>query len=159
MEVIPSFQIDHTDLKPGIYVSRQDRVGGETVTTYDIRMIHVNHEPAISPAAMHTIEHLAATYLRNHPYWKDYVIYWGPMGCLTGSYFIVKGEHDIHDIRTLMEMMLSHIVNYEGEIPGNKPEECGNYLLHNLPEAKYAALHYLEYLTTQFNHKYPEINK
>jgi len=158
MEVIPSFQIDHTDLKPGIYVSRTDKVGGETITTYDIRMIHINHEPAISPAAMHTIEHLAATYLRNDDYWKDYVIYWGPMGCLTGSYFIVKGEHNIDDIRKVMLKMCDFIVGFEGNIPGTTPEECGNYTLHNIQEAKYAITHFQYMLINNFVWEYPVKN-
>ena len=158
MEVIPSFQIDHTDLKPGIYISRRDTVGGETLTTYDIRMIHVNHEPAISPAAMHTIEHLAATWFRNHEWWKKDIIYWGPMGCLTGSYLIVKGNHDMGYVRDSIIGMLMYIIDYDGEIPGNKPEECGNYLLHNLPEAKYACQKYLDWLIDDFHSEYPEIN-
>ena len=157
MEVIPSFQIDHTDLKPGIYVSRKDYVGSEPIVTYDIRMIHVNHEPAISPAAMHTIEHLAATYLRNDDYWKDYVIYWGPMGCLTGSYFIVKGNHDIEEIKDLMVDMFLFIFHFEGDIPGAKKEECGNYTLHNLDEAKYAAEEYIASLVVDFEHEYPTV--
>ena len=155
MEVIPSFQIDHTDLHPGIYVSRTDWVGGEQITTYDIRMIHVNHEPAISPAAMHTIEHLAATYLRNDPYWKDYVIYWGPMGCLTGSYFIVKGKHSIEDVKDVIMDMLIYICNFSGDIPGATREECGNYTLHNLDEAKYFASKYIDELVCKDNWEYP----
>lgn len=155
MEVIPSFQIDHTDLRPGIYVSRKDTVGGKTVTTYDIRMIHVNHEPAISPAAMHTIEHLAATYLRNDGYWKDYVIYWGPMGCLTGSYFITKGDHDIYEIRDVIMDVFLYIFNFTGDIPGATREECGNYTLHNLDEAKYAARKYLDVLVNEYEWEYP----
>lgn len=155
MEVIPSFQIDHTDLKPGIYVSRKDFVGGEPIVTYDIRMIHVNHEPAISPAAMHTIEHLAATFLRNDDYWKDYVIYWGPMGCLTGSYLIVKGDHDIEEIRDVMIAMFMFIINFSGDIPGATREECGNYTLHNMDEAKYAAKRYMEVLVNEYDWEYP----
>ena len=155
MEVIPSFQIDHTDLKPGIYVSRKDYVGGEPIVTYDIRMIHVNHEPAISPAAMHTIEHLVATFLRNDDYWKDYVIYWGPMGCLTGSYFIVKGDHDIKEIRDLMIAVLMYIIIFSGDIPGASKEECGNYTLHNLDEAKYAAKRYMKVLVNEYDWEYP----
>lgn len=158
MEVIPSFQIDHTDLKPGIYVSRMDKVGGENIITYDIRMTHVNHEPAISPSAMHTIEHLGATYLRNDSYWKDYVIYWGCMMCLTGCYFIVKGEHKIDDILDVIKDMLIYIIDFDDEIPGASPEQCGNYLLHNLSEAKYACKKYLDWLVNDFHSEYPEIN-
>ena len=139
MEVIPSFQIDHTDLKPGIYVSRKDYVGSEPIVTYDIRMIHVNHEPAISPAGMHTIEHLAATYLRNDDYWKDYVIYWG----------------DIEEIRDVMIDMFMFIINFSGDIPGASREECGNYTLHNLDEAKYAAKRYMEVLVNEYDWEYP----
>ena len=155
MEVIPSFQIDHTDLKPGIYVSRTDWLGGEPITTYDIRMTHVNHEPAILPAEMHTIEHLAATYLRNDSYWKNYVIYWGPMGCLTGSYFIVKGNHSIDEVKDVIVRILKFICDYEGEIPGATKEECGNYKLHNLDGSKVYAKKYLNWLETDFHCDYP----
>ena len=102
MDLIPSFAVDHTNLHPGIYISRKDNVGGEAVTTYDIRMTSPNQEPALAPAAIHTIEHLVATYLRNDPEWKDNIIYWGPMGCLTGNYLIMKGEYEPEAIRQLM---------------------------------------------------------
>lgn len=98
MKLIPSFAVDHTDLQPGIYISRKDSIGDNVITTYDIRMTAPNHEPALQPAAIHTIEHLVATFLRNNEEWKDRIIYWGPMGCLTGNYLILKGEYDCHVI-------------------------------------------------------------
>ena len=121
MELIPSFQVDHTDLTPGIYVSRID----EGFTTYDIRMTAPNHEPAVAPAALHTIEHLVATYLRNHEDWKQYVIYWGPMGCLTGNYLILKGQYDCEVIRSLMIDAFQFVTDYEGVVPGTTPATCG----------------------------------
>lgn len=115
MKKIPSFTIDHIHLLRGIYVSRQDQVGTETVTTFDIRMKEPNREPALSPSAIHTMEHLAATFLRNHPVWADKIIYWGPMGCLTGNYLVVKGDLTSRDILPLMKETFSFIAGYEGE--------------------------------------------
>ena len=117
MKKIPSFTIDHIRLLRGIYVSRKDEVGNETVTTFDIRMKEPNREPALSPAAIHTIEHLAATFLRNHPVWADKVIYWGPMGCLTGNYLVMKGDLRSEDIVDLMKETFRFIASFEGEIP------------------------------------------
>ena len=143
MEKIPSFTIDHIRLERGIYVSRQDGVGGEVVTTFDVRMKEPNREPVLSPSAIHTIEHLAATFLRNHPVWADRIIYWGPMGCLTGNYLIVKGNLTSADILPLVKETFAFVADYEGEVPGATARDCGNYLLMNLPEARWEALKYL----------------
>ena len=157
MEVIPSFQVDHTGLKPGIYISRQDKDGDFVITTYDIRMTSPNREPAIAPAAIHTIEHLVATYLRNHSLWKQNVIYWGPMGCLTGNYFIVKGDYSCEQVRDLMVEAMRFVVDFEGDVPGTTPDTCGNYLMHDLPMAKWEAARYVERLKNDFHFEYPGI--
>ena len=158
MKKIPSFTVNHERLLPGIYVSRKDTVGNEVVTTFDIRMKRPNKEPVLHNGAMHTIEHLAATYLRNNDEWKDRVIYWGPMGCLTGCYLILKDNLQSRDIVDLMISTFSFIANYEGEIPGAAPRDCGNYLLHDLPMARYEARKYLDVLQhiTSENLVYPE---
>lgn len=149
MKKIPSFTIDHIHLLRGIYVSRQDQVGTETVTTFDIRMKEPNREPALSPSAIHTMEHLAATFLRNHPVWADKIIYWGPMGCLTGNYLVVKGDLTSRDILPLMKETFNFIAGYEGEVPGATPRDCGNYLLMNLPMARWEAAKYLHEVLEQ----------
>lgn len=160
MEKIPSFTINHILLKRGIYVSRRDvTASGDILTTFDIRMKEPNREPAVSQSALHTIEHLAATFLRNHPKWKDDIIYWGPMGCCTGNYLIVKGELSSRDILPLMIETFEFIRDFEGDIPGATPRDCGNYLLNNLPMAKWEAEKYLrEVLTvaTEENLVYPQ---
>ena len=143
MRKIPSFTIDHLRLLRGIYVSRQDQVGHETVTTFDIRMKEPNREPALGQGALHTIEHLAATFLRNHPVWSEKIIYWGPMGCLTGNYLLVKGDLRSADILPLMIETFRFIAAYEGEIPGAAAKDCGNYLLQDLPMARWEARKYL----------------
>lgn len=143
MKKIPSFTIDHLRLLRGIYVSRQDTVGTEVVTTFDIRMKEPNREPALSPSAIHTIEHLAATFLRNHPVWAERIIYWGPMGCLTGNYLVVKGDLTSRDVLPLMVETFRFIATYEGEVPGASPKDCGNYLHMNLPMARWEAAKYL----------------
>lgn len=143
MKKIPSFTIDHLRLLRGIYVSRQDQVGHETVTTFDIRMKEPNREPALGQGALHTIEHLAATFLRNHPVWSEKIIYWGPMGCLTGNYLLVKGDLRSADILPLMIETFHFIAAYEGEIPGATAKDCGNYLLQDLPMARWEARKYL----------------
>ena len=143
MNKIPSFTIDHLQLLRGIYVSRKDKVGEETVTTFDIRMKEPNREPVLGQPELHTIEHLAATYLRNHPTWADKIIYWGPMGCCTGNYLLMKGDLRPQDIVELMRETFRFIRDFEGEIPGASPKDCGNYLLHNLPMARYEANRYL----------------
>lgn len=144
MEKIPSFTIDHLRLKRGIYVSRKDIVGGEVVTTFDIRMKEPNREPALSPSAIHTMEHLAATFLRNHPQWAGNIVYWGPMGCLTGNYLIVKGDLSSADVLPLMKETFAFIATFGGEVPGATARDCGNYLLMNLPEARWEAKKYLD---------------
>ena len=154
MEVIPSFQVDHSGLLPGIYISRQDEDGAAQITTFDIRMTAPNQEPAINVAAIHTIEHLAATYLRNHDYWKQRVIYWGPMGCLTGNYFIIKGKASCEEVRQLMIETMQYIVDYDGDVPGAAPDSCGNYLMHDLPMAKWEAKRYIQRLTDDFHSEY-----
>ena len=144
MEKIASFTIDHIKLQPGIYVSRKDNVGAETLTTFDLRMTSPNEEPVMNTAEMHTIEHLAATYLRNHPTWKEQVIYFGPMGCRTGFYLILAGDLESTDIVDLMKDMWIFIADFEGEVPGASAKDCGNYLDMNLPMAKYLAKKYLD---------------
>jgi len=146
MEKITSFTIDHLLLQPGVYVSRVDAIGAETVTTFDLRMTSPNEEPVMNTAEMHTIEHLAATYLRNHPHWKDKTIYFGPMGCRTGFYLLLAGTLSSRDILPLMQEMFRFIRDFEGEVPGASAKDCGNYLDMNLPMAKYLAKGYLELL-------------
>ena len=144
MDKIPSFTINHELLHRGIYVSRQDYVGDSVVTTFDVRMKEPNREPALSPSAIHTIEHLAATYLRNHPQWKERIIYWGPMGCLTGNYLIVQGDLTSKDILPLVQETVRFIASYDGPVPGASARDCGNYLLMNLPMARWEAQKYLD---------------
>ena len=144
MEKIASFTINHLKLLRGIYVSRVDTLpNGDVITTFDIRMKQPNREPAVSQSALHTIEHLAATYLRNQPEWKDKVIYWGPMGCCTGNYLLMSGKLTSKDILPLMQDTLRFIAEYEGSIPGATARDCGNYTLNNLPMAKWEARKYL----------------
>ncbi|WP_432629530.1 S-ribosylhomocysteine lyase [Brotaphodocola sp.] len=144
MEKITSFTIDHLKLLPGVYVSRKDKVGESVVTTFDIRMTRPNYEPVMNTAEVHAIEHLAATFLRNHEPIKDKVLYFGPMGCRTGFYLLLGGDYDSTDIVPLMRELFSFIANYEGEIPGACAKDCGNYLDMNLSMAKYWAKRYLE---------------
>ena len=159
MEKIPSFTIDHNRLLRGIYVSRKDKVGGDTVTTFDIRMKEPNREPALHPGALHTIEHLAATYLRNDSEWKDSIVYWGPMGCLTGNYLLMKGDLQPADIVKLMKRTFAFVAAFEGDVPGAAPQDCGNWLLHDLPMARWEARKYLEEVLeniSEENMSYPE---
>ena len=149
MKKIPSFTIDHIHLLRGIYVSRKDEVGGETVTTFDVRMKEPNREPDLGQGALHTIEHLAATFLRNHPVWSDKIVYWGPMGCLTGNYLLMKGDLQSEDIVELMKETFRFIAEYEGEVPGATPRDCGNYLLQDLPIAKRESAKYLHEVLEQ----------
>ena len=144
MEKITSFTIDHIKLQPGIYVSRKDPVGDSIVTTFDLRMTSPNEEPVMNTAEVHTIEHLAATYLRNDPQYKDKVLYFGPMGCRTGFYMILAGDYESDEIVPFVREMFQFIRNYEGDIPGASAKECGNYLDLNLAMAKYQADKYLE---------------
>ncbi len=144
MEKIASFTINHLKLLRGIYVSRVDTLpNGDVITTFDIRMKQPNREPAVSQSALHTIEHMAATYLRNQPEWKDKVIYWGPMGCCTGNYLLMSGKLTSKDILPLMQDTFRFIAEYEGSIPGATARDCGNYTLNNLPMAKWEARKYL----------------
>ena len=159
MELIASFAVDHTNLHPGIYISLRDVVAGEAVTTYDIRITSPNQEPALAPAAIHTIEHIVATYLRNDPTWKDTIIYWGPMGCLTGTYLIMKGEYEPEVIRQLMLKAFEFVVNFDEEVPGSTPATCGNYLMHDLPMAKWEAKRYIQRLTDEFISEYPAVER
>ena len=158
MKKIPSFTIDHNQLLPGIYVSRKDNVGNDVVTTFDIRMKAPNREPALHPGALHTIEHLAATYLRNNEERQDRIVYWGPMGCLTGNYLLMKGDMKSEEIVKLMTDTFEFVANYDGVVPGTEPQDCGNYLLHDLPMARYEAKQYLKVLKNikPENLNYPE---
>ena len=139
MEKITSFTIDHIKLQPGVYVSRKDAVGDATVTTFDLRLTSPNEEPVMNTAEMHTMEHLAATYLRNEPTWKDQVLYFGPMGCRTGFYLLVRDSVSHENAIKLVQDSFAFIAAYEGEIPGTEKWQCGNYLEHDLPEAKRAS--------------------
>ena len=135
MEKITSFTIDHIKLQPGIYVSRKDPVGGSMITTFDIRM---------NTAELHTIEHLAATFLRNHKEFGSKMIYWGPMGCRTGNYLLLNGDYESKDIVPLMIETFEFIRDFEGNVPGASAKDCGNYLDMNLPMAKYLAGKFLD---------------
>lgn len=137
MEKITSFTIDHLRLQPGLYVSRKDPVGTNMVTTFDLRLTSPNEEPVMNTAEMHTIEHLAATYLRNHSDWKERILYFGPMGCRTGFYLLVTGEYSSEDVLPLVRDCFDFIANFNGDVPGASPKDCGNYLDMNLPMANY----------------------
>lgn len=144
MKKITSFTIDHIKLIPGVYVSRKDTVGSETITTFDIRMTSPNDEPVMNTAEMHTIEHLAATFLRNHKDFGPKIIYFGPMGCRTGFYLLLAGDYDSKNIVDLLKELFVFIADFEGEVPGASAKDCGNYLDMNLPMAKYLAKKYLD---------------
>ena len=162
MDLIPSFAVDHTKIVPGIFESRVDRVGEETVTTFDVRLKRPNVEPTVTPAAMHTIEHVVATYLRNRPDFKDQLIYWGPMGCLTGFYIIVKGRPAAADLYPVLLDAFRYMSAYEGPVPGAAPENCGAYRMHDLTTAKKEAAAYVAYLETADKNvifKYPETER
>ncbi len=161
MEKIASFTIDHIKLQPGIYVSRKDNVGAEVITTFDLRMTSPNEEPVMNTAEMHTIEHLAATFLRNHPTYKDKTIYFGPMGCRTGFYLLLAGDLTSEAIVPLMVEMFEFIRDFRDEVPGASAKDCGNYLDMNLPMANYLANRYLEqvlYRITEDRLHYPQHN-
>ena len=136
MEKIASFNVNHIDLLTGIYVSRKDSVGDSVVTTFDLRFTRPNTEPVMVTAGVHTIEHLGATFLRNHPEWKKKVIYFGPMGCRTGFYMILAGDYKSEEVVPLVREMIDFIVDFEGDIPGASARDCGNYLDNNLAMAK-----------------------
>ena len=144
MEKITSFTIDHIKLQPVVYVSRKDKAGDSVITTFDIRMTSPNEEPVMNTAELHTIEHLAATFLRNHPVFGPKMIYWGPMGCRTGNYLLLNGDYESRDIVPLMIETFEFIRDFEGEVPGASARDCGNYLDMNLGMAKYLAKKYLE---------------
>ncbi len=146
MEKIASFTVDHLRLLPGIYVSRKDTLASDVITTFDLRMTRPNFEPVMNTAEIHAIEHLGATYLRNHKEFGQKTIYFGPMGCRTGFYLLLKGDYESKDIVELMIELYKFIKDYEGEIPGQRPKDCGNYLDMNLGMAKYLADKYLEVL-------------
>ena len=145
MEMIQSFSVDHTRIVPGIFTSRVDHLGEETVTTYDIRLKRPNSEPVIEVGAMHSLEHIIATNLRNDPDWKDEVIYWGPMGCLTGFYLILKGSRAPQELFALMLNSFRAVADAQ-EVPGAAPVNCGHYLMHNLEMAKWYAKEFADYL-------------
>lgn len=144
MEKIASFTIDHLKLVPGVYVSRKDTIGKEVITTFDLRMSSPNDEPVMNTAEVHTIEHLAATFLRNHPVYGDKTIYFGPMGCRTGFYLLLAGDLTSKEIVPLMIEMFEFIRDFKDEVPGASPKDCGNYLDMNLPMANYLAKRYLD---------------
>lgn len=144
MEKIASFTIDHLKLVPGVYVSRKDTIGKEVITTFDLRMTSPNDEPVMNTAEVHTIEHLAATFLRNHPVYGDKTIYFGPMGCRTGFYLLLAGDLTSKEIVPLMIEMFEFIRDFKDEVPGASPKDCGNYLDMNLPIANYLAKRYLD---------------
>lgn len=146
MEKIASFTVNHLTLLPGIYVSRKDHVGSEVVTTFDIRMTRPNFEPTINTAEIHTLEHLGATFLRNHKDYKDKTIYFGPMGCRTGFYMLLAGDYESKDVVELVKEMFVFARDFEGEVPGAAARDCGNYLDMNLPMAKYVAGKFVEVL-------------
>ena len=143
MEKITSFTIDHLRLVPGVYVSRKDLADTQTVTTFDLRITRPNEEPVMNTAEVHTIEHLGATFLRNHPEFKDRVLYFGPMGCRTGFYLLLSGDYESADILPLVKEMFQFISTFEGEVPGASAKDCGNYLDMNLPMARFYAKKYL----------------
>ena len=145
MDLIPSFAVDHTKIDPGIFVSREDRLGGERVTTYDVRLTRPNREPSVDVAAMHSLEHLIATFLRNDPVWKDEVIYWGPMGCLTGFYLILKGARPSREVYDPVLAAFRAVAAAE-EVPGATAVNCGKYTMHDLAMAKWYAARFAEYL-------------
>ena len=144
MEKIASFTIDHLKLVPGVYVSRKDTIGKEVITTFDLRMTSPNDEPVMNTAEVHTIEHMAATFLRNHPVYGDKTIYFGPMGCRTGFYLLLAGDLTSKEIVPLMIAMFEFIRDFKDEVPGASPKDCGNYLDMNLPMANYLAKRYLD---------------
>lgn len=159
MEKIPSFTIDHNKMVRGIYVARKDKYNDVTITSFDIRMKEPNREPVIDMPALHTIEHLGATFLRNHKEWKENVIYFGPMGCRTGNYLVLNGDLTSQEIAPLITEMFEFIKNYSDEIPGATAKDCGNYSEQNLNIAKWEANKYLNevlYNLEEKNLVYPE---
>lgn len=160
MEKIASFTVDHIRLLRGIYVSRTDKTpSGDILTTFDIRMTEPNRQDPLKGATLHTIEHLAATYLRNHPQWKEQIVYWGPMGCCTGNYLIVSGAYTSAEILPLIRETFEFIAGYDGEIPGATPRDCGNYSYMDLENARIEARRYIDEVLTnpaEENLTYPD---
>lgn len=159
MEKITSFTIDHIRLQPGIYVSRKDTAGGTTITTFDIRMTSPNEEPVMNTAEVHTIEHLGATFLRNHPEFRENVLYFGPMGCRTGFYLLLAGDYESAEIVPLMQEMFTWISTFDDPVPGASAKDCGNYLDMNLPMARFVARKFLQEVLTGISRErlvYPE---
>ncbi len=159
MEKIASFTVNHLTLLPGLYVSRKDTVGNEVITTFDIRMTRPNYEPVINTAEIHTIEHLGATFLRNHEQYKDKVIYFGPMGCRTGFYMVLAGDYESKDVVPLVTELFAFMKDFEGEVPGAAAKDCGNYLDMNLGMAKFVAKKYYDEVLTDISEErlvYPE---
>lgn len=152
MEKIASFTINHTCLEPGVYVSRRDVTpSGDAITTFDIRMTRPNRQAALSPESLHAMEHLAATFLRNHPLWRDKIVYWGPMGCCTGNYLLMQGHLESADILPLIRETMEFVATFEGEVPGATARDCGNYTFMDLPAARLAAQAFLkEKLSTEY---------
>lgn len=149
MKKIASFTVNHLTLQRGIYLSRRDVTpSGDVITTFDVRMKAPNREPALKGETIHTIEHLAATYLRNHPEWADRIIYWGPMGCLTGNYLIVSGDYTSAELIPLLRETFGFIAGFEGEIPGATARDCGNYTYNDLADAKAEARRFLDEILT-----------
>lgn len=159
MKKIASFTVNHLDLLRGVYVSRRDVTpSGDVLTTFDVRMTEPNRQPALSPQALHAMEHLAATFLRNHAEWGEKVVYWGPMGCCTGNYLILNGEYEPRDILPLLRETFGFIAGFKGEVPGATPRDCGNYSFMNLEDARAAARRYLDEVLaspTEANLVYP----
>lgn len=154
MEKIPSFTINHEVLEPGVYVSRRDFTrSGNVLTTFDVRMTRPNREAALTPQALHAMEHLAATYLRNHPDWGPRIVYWGPMGCCTGNYLIVQGEITPREIIPVIRETMEFVARFEGQVPGATPRDCGNYTFMDLEAARQAAA---QYLSREWETEYPE---
>ncbi len=159
MEKIASFTIDHLKLLRGIYVSRKDKVAGGVVTTFDIRMTRPNFEPVMNTAEIHTIEHLAATFLRNHKEYGEKIVYFGPMGCRTGFYLLLAGDYQSKDIVPLITEMFQFISTFDGDVPGASAKDCGNYLDMNLPMARYVANKFLDEVLTDIGEEnliYPQ---
>lgn len=159
MKKIASFTVNHLTLLPGVYVSRKDHIGAEVVTTFDIRMTRPNFEPVMNTAEVHTIEHLGATFLRNHKEFENKIVYFGPMGCRTGFYLILAGDYESKNIVELLKEMFVFIRDYKDEIPGAAARDCGNYLDMNLPMANYLAKKYYEEVLCQISEErlnYPD---
>lgn len=162
MDLIPSFSVDHELIIPGIFTSRVDVIDGNKITTYDIRLTRPNKEPAVDVAAMHSLEHIIATYIRNDPEWKDELIYWGPMGCLTGFYIILKGSRTPEEVYDIILRSFRSVADAK-TVPGATAKNCGNYQMHNLEMAKWYAARFADYLETHRDdpeiYRYPKTER